>query len=803
MISAYSTMTSPSSQRLKPKSFADLVAQLRNFPKPQSEDSVLLRALVQLLVVVGIIATDVASEGNMIWFGWPISVLAVPLTLLGGVWSWQNRQKANVGAKFFIAIGMLGMLLLFFRNLYANLNDTRLVLAELLIQLQILHSFDLPRRKDLGYSMVIGLILLGVAGTVSQTLTFAPWLILFLAIALPVLVLDYRSRLGLAGLETILWPQRSSARKGRADLLKNSPLSPKRLGAILGITLVLGLGLFSIMPRFPGYQLSTLPVSLPADAPENERFSPTNLSLVNPGYENENPGGEGNENTDGATFGNSPAGTGEGSSPSEGQGELDKTQYYGFNSKINQNLRGEMEKVLVMRVRSQAPGFWRVMSFDRYTGQGWEVTNADDLQLTERSRWAGRFFLTPFIPNPVEKKKIIQSYTAVLSLPNIVPAMQYPTELYFPTAEIGQDPEGNLRSPLGLLEGLTYTVISKVPYRNRTELAAAGTDYPPFVTEKYLDIPPEIKAEVRAVAEEILSQANSPITSPYEKALYLAQGLKQRFPQAQEIPFFADDEDLVEAFLFKYKGGYADHYATVLTIMLRSIGIPARFATGFDQGDFNPFTGYYLVHNTDAHAVTEAYFPGQGWFAFNPLPGYEVVPPSFEDGGAFGVLRSFWRWVAGWVPSPILGFFEGLWFTTLKILGYVVSRLWGFVSSGLVGAITGTIAVAVASMGGWFVIKQIRNWFQRRRFARLPMMEQLYQQMLLLLQNKGHQKQRTQTPWEFLRTIQPQYRPETLEILTELTEAYVNWRYGEQPANTDYLRQQLKRLRRSFYRGQS
>ncbi|ANV91937.1 transglutaminase TgpA family protein [Picosynechococcus sp. PCC 8807] len=793
-------MTSPSSQRLKPKSFADLVAQLRNFPKPQSEDSVLLRALVQLLVVVGIIATDVASEGNMIWFGWPISVLAVPLTLLGGVWSWQNRQKANVGAKFFIAIGMLGMLLLFFRNLYANLNDTRLVLAELLIQLQILHSFDLPRRKDLGYSMVIGLILLGVAGTVSQTLTFAPWLILFLAIALPVLVLDYRSRLGLAGLETILWPQRSSARKGRADLLKNSPLSPKRLGAILGITLVLGLGLFSIMPRFPGYQLSTLPVSLPADAPENERFSPTNLSLVNPGYEN--PGSEGNENADGATFGNSP-GTGEGSSPSEGQGELDKTQYYGFNSKINQNLRGEMEKVLVMRVRSQAPGFWRVMSFDRYTGQGWEVTNADDLQLTERSRWAGRFFLTPFIPNPVEKKKIIQSYTAVLSLPNIVPAMQYPTELYFPTAEIGQDPEGNLRSPLGLLEGLTYTVVSKVPYRNRTELAAAGTDYPPFVTEKYLDVPPEIKAEVQAVAEEILSQANSPITSPYEKALYLAQGLKQRFPQAQEIPFFADDEDLVEAFLFKYKGGYADHYATVLTIMLRSIGIPARFATGFDQGDFNPFTGYYLVHNTDAHAVTEAYFSGQGWFAFNPLPGYEVVPPSFEDGGAFGVLRSFWRWVAGWVPSPILGFFEGLWFTTLKILGYVISRLWGFVSSGLVGAITGAIAVAVASMGGWFVIKQIRNWFQRRRFARLPMMEQLYQQMLLLLQNKGHQKQRTQTPWEFLRTIQPQYRPETLEILTELTEAYVNWRYGEQPANTDYLRQQLKRLRRSFYRGQS
>ncbi|MBV5261005.1 DUF4129 domain-containing protein [Synechococcus moorigangaii CMS01] len=793
-------MTPNFTPRPRPSSFAHFIAQLRNFPrppKPQTEESVLLRTLVQLLVIVGIIATDVASEGNMIWFGWPISVLAVPLTILGGIWSWQNRGKSNVGAKFLIAIGMLGMLLLFFRNLYINLNDTRLVLAELLIQLQILHSFDLPRRKDLGYSMVIGLILLGVAGTVSQTLAFAPWLVLFLAIALPVLVLDYRSRLGLAGFETILWPKRATARKQRPNLLRYSPLSPKRLGVILGLTLVLGIGLFSVMPRFPGYQLSTLPVSLPADAPENERFNSLNRNLINPGYEN-----PGDTDDGGATFGdNLGSGTGSGTgSPTEGQGAIDPTQYYGFNTKINQNLRGEMEKVLVMRVRSQAPGFWRVMSFDRYTGQGWEVTDGENLQLTERSRWAGRFFLTPFVPNSVEKKKIIQSYTAVLSLPNIIPAMQYPTELYFPTAEIGQDPEGNLRSPLGLLEGLTYTVVSKVPYRDRAKLAAASTEYPKVIAEKYLDVPPEIKAEVEAVAEDILSQANSPITSPYEKALFLAQGLKQRFPQAQEIPFFAEDEDLVEAFLFKYQGGYADHYATVLTIMLRSLGIPARFTTGFGPGDFNPFTGYYLVHNTDAHAVTEAYFPGQGWFAFDPLPGHEVVPPSFEDSGAFGVLRWFWRWVASWVPSPILGFFEGLWFTSLKVLGYLVTRVWGFVSSGLVGAITGAIAVAVASMGGWFAVKQIRAWLQRRQFARLPLMEQIYQQMLLLLQNKGHQKQRSQTPWEFLREVRSEYRPEAAEILTELTNAYVNWRYGDQPVNTDYLRQQLKRLRRSLYR---
>jgi len=793
--------TPPQRKQLLP----DFMARLRNLPKPITEESRILRALVQILVIIGIIATDIASDGSLLWFNLPVSIFAVPLTILAGLWSWRSRKDSNIGVKFLIAIGMLAMLLLFFRNIYANLNDTRLVLAELLIQLQILHGFDMPRRKDLGYSMVIGLILIGVAGTVSQTLTFAPLLLLFLAIALPVLVLDYRSRLGLESLDQLLLRRRETKKSVRQDLLQYSPLSPKRLGIILCIVLTLGMGIFTIMPRFPGYQLSTLPVSLPSEAPENQKFNEDNRSLANPGYENR---GRDNGGTGGDTFndGNAGGGDGEdgvggnGGSPLEGQGEINETEYYGFNTKINQNLRGEMKKILVMRVRSQAPGYWRVMSFDHYTGQGWEVSNADTLTLTERSRWGGRFFLYPLISPQVKTKKVIQSYTAVKALPNIVPAMTHPSELYFPTSEIGQDPLGNLRSPLGILEGLTYTVVSEVPYRERGKLAISGTDYPSQITDKYLDVPPEIKEKVKALAEDILSRSNSEITSPYEKALYLTQGLKQRFPQAQEVPFFEDGEDLVNAFLFKYQGGYADHYATVLTIMLRSIGIPARFATGFGQGEFNPFTGYYLVHNTDAHAVTEAYFPGQGWFAFDPLPGHELVPPSFEESGAFSVVKWIWEWVASWVPSPIQAFIEGLWKTSLQIVGVIILRLWQFVSGSLVGAVVGAIAVSFAGMGGWFMFRQIRGWLGRRRFARLPQMEQLYQQMLAQLRLRGHQKTTSQSPGEFLQRLQQDYHPEAVGIMAELTEAYVGWRYGGQAANTDYLQTQLKLLQKHLKR---
>src|SRR4028119_1886466 len=168
--------------------------RLEAMPLPQAENSILLRTLVLGLVIVGIVATDIAAETQM-------SFWAIPLSIVGATWSWYHRRDRNVAVKFMLAIGMLLAMGAFFGNLFAQLNDTRLVLAELLIQLQVLHSFDLPRRKDLGYSIVIGLILLSVAATLSQTLTFGPLLLVFLALALPVLVLEYRSRLGLQPLK--------------------------------------------------------------------------------------------------------------------------------------------------------------------------------------------------------------------------------------------------------------------------------------------------------------------------------------------------------------------------------------------------------------------------------------------------------------------------------------------------------------------------------------------------------------------------------------------------------------------------
>jgi transglutaminase-like putative cysteine protease len=740
---------------------------LRPVPRDEIEDSLLLRVLVQGLVTLGICSVVVAAVG--VTTTSLLNLLAIPLSAVGAAFSWQRRRNRNVAVKFFIAIGMLMALAAFFARLIEEPGDTRIVLAELLVQLQVLHSFDLPRRKDLGYSMMIGLILLGVAATISQTLAFAPLLLLFLAVAVPVLGLDYRSRLGLG-----------STTAGRSLQLRPAL---GRFFALLALIVGLGLLIFLFLPRLPGYQIQSFPVSATIDTPDE--FSGETIN--NPAYDNNGNEGEGFEEGAGA-------GAIQGQGKTTGPGLVDMTSYYGFNQRMNQNLRGTMTPQVVMRVRSQAPGFWRVLAFDTYTGQGWDISRNDDVQEVRRWRFATQMIL-PMEPSLARTRDVVQTYTLVSELPNLIPAMYQPKELYFPTREVAIDAEGSLRSPVILQEGMTYTAVSKVPFRDRTQLGAAGTQYPPGIRRHYLQMPDDIRGTVRAEAEALLATAPVPLTNPYEQALYLAQALKQRYTIQPELPFFNPDQDLVTTFLAQTKGGYPDHFSTVLTMLLRSIDIPARLVAGFGPGEFNPFTGFYVVRNTDAYALTEVYFPQYGWFGFDPIPGHELLPPSLRESETFSLVRRFWNWLAGWLPSPLVGLVDGLVGLLSEGLVALVRAFNRLLGLGWVGIMVG-IAIATGLVFlAWLAFLGLRQGWRYRQLRRLEPTERLYQQMLTCLAHQGLPKRPPETPLEFSQRLYRETKAQTAQAAGEIAHAYVRWRYGGEPQNLPYLSDKLRQIR--------
>jgi hypothetical protein len=135
--------------------------------------------------------------------------------------------------------------------------------------------------------------------------------------------------------------------------------------------------------------------------------------------------------------------------------------------------------------------------------------------------------------------------------------------------------------------------------------------------------------------------------------------LRDNIQYDQSISQPPASQERIDWFLFDYKRGFCNYYASAEVVLLRSLGIPARLAVGFAQGEkqqpasTQPPEGVsnaivnkelntestYVVRQKDAHAWPEVYFPEIGWVVFEPTvsqtplsrPSGETAPPSYAD----------------------------------------------------------------------------------------------------------------------------------------------------------------------------
>ncbi|WP_200233594.1 transglutaminase TgpA family protein [Thiohalocapsa halophila] len=91
-------------------------------------------------------------------------------------------------------------------------------------------------------------------------------------------------------------------------------------------------------------------------------------------------------------------------------------------------------------------------------------------------------------------------------------------------------------------------------------------------------------------------------------------------------------EKAMDGFLFEEQVGFCEHYAAAFTLLMRIADIPTRIVLGYLGGERNPYSGDYLVRQSEAHAWTEVWLPEQGWTRVDPTAAVaaERVDP---DGG--------------------------------------------------------------------------------------------------------------------------------------------------------------------------
>ena len=186
----------------------------------------------------------------------------------------------------------------------------------------------------------------------------------------------------------------------------------------------------------------------------------------------------------------------------------------------------------------------------------------------------------------------------------------------------------SVSSPGGKFKiGEPYRVTSAVSLATPVQLRLADSEYPAWVLERYIQLPPKLPQRVRDLASNVTGGE----AAPYDKAKALEQYLKSNFDYNLRVNPPPFDADGVDHFLFTLEQGYSEYFASTMAVMLRSVGVPARLAVGYTTGDRVGEEQIYSVTDSHSHAWVEVYFPGFGWIPFEPTPG-EALPGASRPG---------------------------------------------------------------------------------------------------------------------------------------------------------------------------
>ena len=276
-------------------------------------------------------------------------------------------------------------------------------------------------------------------------------------------------------------------------------------------------------------------------------------------------------------------------------------------------------------VGDKRPYYWRAIAYDRADKFGWGWTESTRVQ-----RPAGEELLAGSLDAPAREGSVEVTFT-------VTPVAHRGNFILSPLTPIKIDRDSDVLG-LGedaLFQGIEingrepYVVTARIPLLGddppgaltQNQLRVAGDDYPDEILARYLQMPEgAIGPQAQKVLDDVL--ARTPDDNPFDVATSMVNELQSsRFKYDTNVSDVdCVDRSVAECFAFS-RQGFCQQYATLMTLLLREHGIPARYVQGFLPGNVNPLTGFEDIPNSNGHAWVEVYFPGYGWVIFDPTGG--------------------------------------------------------------------------------------------------------------------------------------------------------------------------------------
>jgi hypothetical protein len=144
--------------------------------------------------------------------------------------------------------------------------------------------------------------------------------------------------------------------------------------------------------------------------------------------------------------------------------------------------------------------------------------------------------------------------------------------------------------------------------------------------DQLLALPDNLDPRITELAGRVVGNEKDPLAA----ANKLSNWLQSEYQYTLELG--GDVAEPLTEFLFVRKAGHCEHFATALTLMLRTQGFQARLATGFFGGE--RVGDEYIVRAGDAHAWTHVLVPGRGFVTV------DATPPAYRASQSLELLES-------------------------------------------------------------------------------------------------------------------------------------------------------------------
>ena len=356
---------------------------------------------------------------------------------------------------------------------------------------------------------------------------------------------------------------------------------------------------------------------------------------------------------------------------------------------------------------------------------------------------------------------------------------------------------------------IRYEGTSALPTIPPAALRQASADYPQAISDTYLEVP-ALDPRTRDLAVQITSK----LSNEYDKAAAVEGYLKAHYAYSLDLtgPRAADP---LANFLFVSRSGHCEYFASAMTVLLRSVGIPARYVTGFLPGEYNDLGGDYIIRQSDAHAWVEVYFPAYGWITFDPTP-----PGNEKNSGLISRMALYWDWFqyawSEWIVNYDFGhqitlgqgiqkssrswsesaqhFYHQKQEEAMRLLLALDQRTEASPYF-LPGVLVFLIVLLIFMRGRPMISYLFARWTLRARrggdlTSSLAIFE--YREMLSLLEKHGWTKHDAQTASEFAAAIPA---ADVSAPVAQMTELYHSARFGNHPARVDQMSSLLRSIR--------